>query len=265
MANVKEERRITGTALSEWIQSYNLHLWDLCWCDILYCKAAPKNPLKKNKRITHERQCRRKKIRQASSAARMMGCDPRRFWNRCKRWSLCDHLNKRIHGSSSREVDEKIREEECSKIAPKMWCFTAFLSYTVRQSCLNDECLCGVCLMMDLVKDPASYPQWLFFFTWKQNALKHVKLITELFTAHQRTKQRNKMCQMNVSARGEFQGPCVGVLCGSAEWEERQVNTWCQKERSSPYFSVLLTVEVRFEYTDLCLAVFWCTLIFLYY
>lgn len=63
------------------------------------------------------------------------------------------------------------------------------------------------------------------------------------------------MCQMHPSARGS----CVGVLCRLAEWEERQVNTWCQRKRRSPYLSFFffcLAAQVKFEYTALFLAVF---------
>lgn len=79
-----------------------------------------------------------------------------------------------------------------------------------------------------------------FILLEKENVLYCIKLITKWIAAHQRTKQRHKMCQLNPSMWGGFQGSCVGVLCRLAEWEERQVNTWCQRERRSPYLSFFL-------------------------
>lgn len=66
-------------------------------------------------------------------------------------------------------------------------------------------------------------------------------------------KTKDEACQMDLSAAGVFQGLCVGVLCGLAEWEGRQVNTWCQSEISSPGFSICLVVVLRFKNT--CLSV----------
>lgn len=162
-------------------------------------------------------------------------------WNRRIRWNLYDNLNKRVHGCTNRDVYKKSSGEGYRE----RWKCDVFPAFSL------ERCVEGLaerwvhlwCLFYDVMsKGLGNYPQqWFFYFIFvlkKENALNRIKLITsKWFTAHQRTKQRNKMCQMNPSVRGGFQGSCVGVLCRLAEWEERQVNTWCQRECRSPYLS----------------------------
>lgn len=63
-----------------------------------------------------------------------------------------------------------------------------------------------------------------------------------------------KMCQMNPSVREEdFRARVEAYCVGRLEWEERQVNTWCQRECRSPHLS-FCAVQVRFEYICPCLS-----------
>lgn len=163
------------------------------------------------------------------------------YWNRCMRWNLCDNFNWRIHGCSSREADKKSREE-----GVKVGCFSSFLFNAVRKGWLYDsgEHFLVFVLWCVQLSTVVIFIFFVFFFNWKRKCPQllqaHHKMIYSMpkhKTNTIKTKVLNKMCQMHPSVRGGFQGPCVGVLCRSSEWEERQVNTWCQRERRSPYLS----------------------------
>ena len=97
-----------------------------------------------------------------------------------------------------------------------------FLLNAVWKARLDDECTCSVCFFMNLAIINTSV-LGVFLALREREKKKKKKMPATVSSASQSDSQRAedktkgiKMCQMNPSVRGGFQGSCGGVLCRSA-------------------------------------------------